>query len=152
MIETRQPAFTDWRGQPVHIGDTVVYPSGSGRSSQMTEGVLIDVWRVIRDERWNYKRIEPDEEPPIKLVWEVVRDDDGNPVEEDGVYLRHQVQVPDFEWRARIQPTGDSRWRGHGDWRETGDAHTDYAEKKTVKAVTLTVIQNITLVAPRADR
>lgn len=34
-------SYTNWLGQTISIGDTIVYPQLSGRSCQMTEGVVL---------------------------------------------------------------------------------------------------------------
>lgn len=41
----------DWRGNLVAPGDTVLYPRMSGRSVEMREASVLEVWRKVADRR-----------------------------------------------------------------------------------------------------
>jgi hypothetical protein len=140
--------FTDWRGSPVRPGDVVLYPSMSGRSCQMTEGVFIEAWKVYYNcSKW--QRLAPGETPPTKKSDERLRDEAGDLVWEgegpDRRVVWHEVELPaKTEWRIRIQPTRDSRftrYSGTGDWNP--EKH-DYERIAPAKPVTLTLPNNVT--------
>lgn len=43
------PEARDWRGNLMSVGDTVLYPRQSGRSVELREAVVLEVWRMDED-------------------------------------------------------------------------------------------------------
>lgn len=72
--------YTDWRGNIIRIGDTVLYPSLVGRTAQMTEGTVQDIYCVERNSYLG-KWVRTDERPS---------------------------DVNSVKWRINILPTRDS--------------------------------------------
>ena len=92
------PSFTNWLGQNIAVGDTVVYPRLSGRSCHLQEGVLVELSLMTEEEarrQYGSRRVRRDgrtfqEELP-REKWE------------------HHIGRPT---RAKVQPTErSSRWR-----------------------------------------
>lgn len=90
------PEVTDWRGNSITVGDTVLYPRASGRSVEMREAVVLAIYRKDED-RYDWSR------------------------DADGAYVR--TAVPDFKFH--LQPTGPgSRGFYAGDqpvWVQNGE-------------------------------
>ena len=127
--------FVDWRGNPVKPQDIVLYPSMSGRSCQMTEGILIDIWQVYNDpETSEWVRLGVGEEVPMKRIPPWMRAE-GGPAEEPCPLL----------WRAKIQPTADSRFTRHGTYAKYDSLTDTYGPTREAKPVTLYIVENITL-------
>ncbi|ROO82621.1 hypothetical protein EDD29_0102 [Actinocorallia herbida] len=127
------PEFIDWRGNRVEVGDTVLYPSSAGRSCQITEGTVLDIWQAYRSE-YEWKRYVEGAVLPTESVSEVVVDADGSVLlNERGYAIREEVErsVP-LEWRIRIQPTRDSR------------AFHRKEQGPPSKAVTILICENVT--------
>lgn len=88
--------LTDWLGTEYGVGDTIVYPVGSGRSVEMQQATVLDIWTVYncpKDYKW--KRLKEGEEVPSKLRWNAdthEREPNGEPV--------------DTQLRVRLQPNG----------------------------------------------
>lgn len=86
--------LTDWRGNDYGVGATVIYPRQSGRSVEVKEAVVLDIYEVYRDpEDWSWKRLPEGELMP-----------DDRPV----------------ELRVRVQPFKASRftpWAGDEDFK-----------------------------------
>ncbi|MFI6813242.1 hypothetical protein ACIBG7_12560 [Nonomuraea sp. NPDC050328] len=129
------PTRTDWRGNTYTIGTTVLYPRMSSRSCEITEGVVIDIWDAIYDPK----------------VYKWVRADPDNPT--------HQaITGRDREPRVKIQPNGrGSRNFYRSDSRPARDENGEYIldargfrvyEKTELKPVTLTILDNITVITP----
>ncbi|WP_282203928.1 hypothetical protein [Kitasatospora fiedleri] len=60
--------LTDWRGAEYGVGDIVLYPRMSGRSCEMQEGTVTDIYVAVRDpETYGWKRLAegatPDGQP-----------------------------------------------------------------------------------------
>lgn len=85
--------MTDWRGRSYQTGDGIVYPRMSGRSCEMSDGMVTDIWETRRD----------------REKWEWVRKDPGAPWQEGD------------EWRVQIQPYNSSRDFGRGGWGHNAD-------------------------------
>lgn len=123
--------FNDWRGQPLTPGDIVFYPSMRSRSCQITEGILLDIYRVYyHPDTYEWTKLEPEQEIPTRPVWR-----DGEVVGKEECST---------EWRALIQPTGDSRFprsSTRGTWNhETGERGPEQA----ARPITLSIVQNLT--------
>lgn len=89
--------FIDWRGYPINIGDKVLYPSLVGRTAQMTEGEVLDIYRVQYDHDKN-KWVRTNRPPTPKVD-----------------NINHMDKV---FWRIRIQPTSDSMNSVRGGWKQ----------------------------------
>jgi hypothetical protein len=127
--------LTDWRGNEYGVGDTVLYPRVSGRSAEISEGTVTDIYQVYYgDFKWRRWRGEGPE--PTKFVF------DG--WDEDG--KRKEKEVSALGTRVQIQPSGrTSRDFGYWSAREY-NAETQKFDKKAPKAVTILNIENITKV------
>ncbi|MFI6485211.1 hypothetical protein ACIBH1_45385 [Nonomuraea sp. NPDC050663] len=129
---SEQMTLTDWRGNPYTVGTTVLYPRMSGRSCEICEGVVVDIWEAVYDRKlYKWVRANPDK-------------------------LAHQaVTGRDREMRVKIQPNGrGSRDFYRSDSRAARDENGDYVydddghmvfEKVDLKPVTLTIIENVTV-------
>lgn len=123
--------YTDWRGHPVKPKDVVLYPSMRDRSCQMTEGILLSVWRVYyHPDNHEWTRLEPGQEIPTQPTWR-----------RGEVVGKEECRT---QWRAQVRPTADSRftrWSTQGDW----DHETlTRGPEKPAKPITLTVVKNLT--------
>lgn len=46
--------YTDYLGNPVHVGDTIVYPVQQGSSAaNLTTGEIVAIDEIVPDEPWN---------------------------------------------------------------------------------------------------
>jgi hypothetical protein len=128
----------DWRGNALTPGCVVLYPRTSGRSCEVQEGILLDVWRVYK--------------PPGSWEWKRLHDGQDVPTEEVPEWDRHfdpakPTRPCENELRVRIQPTRSSRdfHRGGMTWdREAGK----YEPPAEFKPITLTICENVTFLAP----
>lgn len=122
--------LTDWRGNPYAIGTLILYPRMSGRSCEVQEGTVLDIYEAVYDRR-NHRG------------W--TRYDAANP--------NHQGQ--ERETRVKVQPTGRSsrdfyrsnrqvRRDEHGEIIRDENGHTMW-EKTEAKPVTLLITENITV-------
>ncbi|TDB90942.1 hypothetical protein E1264_03815 [Actinomadura sp. KC216] len=118
--------LTDWRGNEYGVGDLVLYPRMSGRSCEVREARVLDIWQVHYDD-YKWKRWTGEGPEPMKTVFDGW-DDDGNRVDKE---------VSALETRIKLRPTGRSS-RGFMDYSWRKDNGID------VKDVTLTIIENIT--------
>ncbi|WP_424533677.1 hypothetical protein ACOZ38_25410 [Sphaerisporangium viridialbum] len=131
--ETEPRTITDWRGNPYTVGTTIFYPRMSGRSCEMAEAVVVDIYDVV----WGCDD---------KIRWE--RFDPENPAHQ-AASGRNRVT------RVKVQPTGrGSRDFYRSDRRIVKDENGEtvrndegYAvwEKTDIKPVTLMIINNITV-------
>lgn len=114
----------DWRGNTYGVGDLIVYPRASGRSVEMSDGVVEAIFEVFYDtDSYGWKRVE------------------GANVPEDA---RRAMRV-------RVKPTGlGSRGFWRGDWR-TYKAEREGTGKADVKPVTLINVENITAIVSADD-
>ena len=63
---------TDWRGNTYTLGDTILYPRMSGRSVEMQEAVVVDLYHVhYSRETWDWARLPEGEavtaETPLRV-------------------------------------------------------------------------------------
>ncbi|WP_440100059.1 hypothetical protein [Streptosporangium sp. H16] len=131
--------LTDWRGNPYTVGTLIFYPRMSGRSCEMVEAVVVEIYDAVRDsDKYRWVRFDPD-----------------NP--------RHQATSKgDRVTRVVVQPTGlGSRdfFRSHTRLArdEAGEMVRDEQggpvwETTEIKPVTLMITNNVTVPAPRAGR
>ncbi|MFI9553691.1 hypothetical protein [Nonomuraea endophytica] len=127
---TDEITLTDWRGNTYTVGTTIFYPRMSGRSCEIQEGQVIEIWEAVFDNR--------------KYRW--VRFDADNP--------NHQGVKR--ETRVKIQPGRGSRGFYRDDTRRVEDEHGNIVrdeqghavwEKVEARAVTLAILENITVVS-----
>jgi len=148
---TLHSTWTDWRGNPYTVGDTVLYPRLSGRSVHMCEGVVTDLFEVYQGADYKYVRLAPGETAPLHEIWTWQNPED--PAERsryrrDG-WEHVQVAVPrDTERRAKIKPTGrSSRFAAY--WNKKWNPETHEFDETEQKPVTLTAnVESITLPVP----
>lgn len=118
----------DWRGNEFDVGSTVVYARMSGRSVEVSEAIVAEIYEVYRDdESWDWKRIKP------------------------GVELRESQKT---ETRIKLQPTGPGsrdflRWSDHKFVEDENGKFQRIPQKP--RAVTLQINNNITVVEPRSS-
>ncbi|MGW0061429.1 hypothetical protein ACWDTT_16065, partial [Streptosporangium sandarakinum] len=118
--------LTDWRGNTYSVGSNVIYGRMSGRSVELSEGTVIDIWYArydtVRFKGWT--RIDPSEA-----------------TDKDGL-------------RVKIQPHGPgsrSFYRSGVTYEADGDG--GYRRKfGEMKPVMLEVLENITVIPPRSDQ
>ena len=129
---------TDWRGNEYGVGDRVVYGRMSGRSVEMQEGVVLDIWETYQDrENYKWRRLAEGETAPSKQRYS----------RETGK-LEPTGEPEDTLTRVKLQPTGKgSRNFGRGDhaysWPD-GYGGKMIITPKTPKPVTLVIIENVT--------
>jgi hypothetical protein len=126
--------MTDWRGNEYDTGSLIVYPAMSGRSCEIVEAVVVEVYGVVRNEKTYGQRRAADGEQPKSI-------------------------------RARVQPTGRGSRRFYRstertDWIDdegnvvpSGEWRPGLTMRRTPtspRAVTLTILDNITVVSPRS--
>lgn len=158
--------LTDWRGNEYGVGDTVIYGRQSGRCVELQEGVVVDIWRVYQNNSYKWVRLEDNEEPPVgtnyageviknKITTRVKIQPSGNGSRNFGLppskchyFLEDGTEVSSSEWfdlKYQNNPgAGPPRYTPNKDFKGYFSS-----EKLPHKAVTLTVIENITLVTPR---
>lgn len=56
--------MTDWLGNEIGVGDTVMYIKGEKSWRGMSLGTVLDIWQMYRD-GWEYKRYEEGQELPM---------------------------------------------------------------------------------------
>lgn len=119
----------DWRGHPYTIGSTIFYPRMSGRSVEIQEGRVVDIWDAVYDlDRYKWVRYDPAK--PVEFT--------GDPVT-----------------RVKVMPTG----KGSRNFYRTGETYQRDASGELVfdddgqviieslefKAVTILNTENITV-------
>ncbi|MFG1709197.1 hypothetical protein ACFLIM_39000 [Nonomuraea sp. M3C6] len=130
MTEQQPMTLTDWRGNPYTVGTLIFYPRMSGRSCEIQEGEVLDIYEAVYDRR-TYRG------------W--MRYDAANPDHEG----------EERETRVKVQPTGRSsrdfyrtnhqvKRDEHGEIVRDENGRTVW-EKAEAKPVTLTVIDNVTV-------
>lgn len=62
--------LTDWRGNEYGVGDTVLYPRVDGRSAEMAEGVVKEIYVAFYDhDDYKWKRLGEGGVPPMRERW-----------------------------------------------------------------------------------
>lgn len=124
--------LTDWRGNEYGIGDTVLYPRTSGRSVEMSEATVADIYHVYYGDNYKWERWDGEGPEPTKRVFDGW-DEEGN---------RKTKEVSGLEIRVQLQPTGHtSRNFGYYSGREYKDGKRI---EKLPNKVTMVNIANIT--------
>lgn len=118
--------LTDWRGNEYGVGSKVLYPRMDGRSCEVREAIVVDVWQVYWGDNYKWERWTDDRPEPMKEVF--------SHWGEDGKQVYEEVSA--LETRIKLRPTGRSS-RGFMDysWRKNDE----------VKDVTLLITENITV-------
>jgi hypothetical protein len=136
--------LTDWRGNEYGVGDKVIYGRMSGRSVEMQEAVVAEIYRAYQDnETYKWKRLAEDDEIPFMRIYQQLGPDPRG----DWGYLPTGDPV-EITVRVRVQPTGKgSRSFYRDDY--TASWPDGYEGKMIVtphdpKPVTLIIIENIT--------
>ncbi|MER7365953.1 hypothetical protein [Nonomuraea wenchangensis] len=57
MTEQQPMTLTDWRSNPYTVGTLILYPRSQGRTVEVQEGKVLDIWDVVWAGRW--VRFEP---------------------------------------------------------------------------------------------
>ncbi|MEU7096037.1 hypothetical protein [Kitasatospora aureofaciens] len=126
--------LTDWRGNEYGVGDIILYPRISGRSCEISEATVVDIWETYRGDR-GWKRLAEGEPVPEKEYWNYA----------EGAYERRPAAT---EIRVKVQPNGrGSRqfYRTDYDYKRTPEGSYERVETG-IKPVTLNIIENITAV------
>lgn len=126
--------LTDWRGNEYGIGDTIFYPRMSGRSCEICEATVMDIWETYNDGR-RWKRLAEGETPPDKECWNIAE-------------RAYESRPAKTEVRVKVQPNGrGSRefYRNDFDYRKTAEGTYERVETG-IKPVTLNIIENVTAV------
>lgn len=130
--------LTDWRGNEYGAGSTVLYGRMSGRCVEIAEATVLDIWYVYRC--------------PVDYVWKRLGEQEATPTERrrNRATLSYAADEPcRTELRVRLQPLG----RGSRDF-DRPDSVTTWPDgysgervdtPKPLRAVTLTVTENITV-------
>jgi hypothetical protein len=131
--------LTDWRGAEYGAGDTILYPRMSGRSCEIAEATVVDIWQAYYDfDTYKWKRVAEGGELPMVRRHIVFSD----PPEFEEVPV-------DAVTRVKVQPNGrGSRDFSRSDYSYVKNAEGEYERVETgIKPVTLNIIDNITVIA-----
>lgn len=139
-------SFQNFLGQTIEVGDTVVYPAMSGRSTQLSEGVVLAIrGRTEEAAERGFKRgrrkVEGADRVEVhtyhdgtkwtRTVWDY--EDYDKPREE----WEHRIHEP---VRLKIKPTGrDSRWRQH--WSYADQEPNTRAQTLSANAPSVVLVQ-----------
>lgn len=170
VVSSRHLIWTDWRGNEYTVGDTVLYARMHGRSCEMAEGVVTDLFEVYYDRvgrTYKWIKLAPGELAPFETVYKYVHKVTG---EISPYNHRHSPDAEEWESkqvtlrmeterRAHIMPTGNtSRFNSYRDRERKFEydpvAGTGYhrdltpEEKAKLKPVRLSVTESITLPWP----
>lgn len=117
----------DWRGNEYYIGSTVIYPRASGRSVEITEAVVEDIYMVYyHKDKCKWVRVPEGEAPPEALVG------------------TNYSGLPEIKTRVKLKPTGPGS-------RAFYRGGVGIFKDEPIKSVTLLDIENITVVPERGD-
>lgn len=125
------PVLTDWRGNQFTVGSLVLYPRMSGRSAEIQEATVTDIWMVYRcPENFDWKRLPEGAEPPLGRSWNRVLGD-------------YEMVPAKTELRIKVQPIKSSRnfhrSADYDRWKNP-EVETSYRE------ATLTITENVTAI------
>lgn len=126
--------LTDWRGNEYGVGDTILYARMSGRSCEISEATVVDIWQAYSDGGRYNRLAEGDEVPTVQVFNYGTRE--------------YETRPARIEVRVKVQPNGrGSRnfYRTDFDYRENAEGGYDRVETG-IKPVTLHIIANITAV------
>jgi len=159
--------WTDWRGHEYTIGDTVLYARLSGRSCEMAEGVVTDLFEVYYcSDTYKWKRVDSLLGPPFKRKYGWI--DAQGKLRPDAGLSNSQARANGWNWeeyisnercrterRAKIMPGRTSRFNSYEDrgrkwaWDEatkTGEYHS--VPDEDLKPITLKICESITAIVP----
>lgn len=156
-----QLVWEDWRGNHYTVGSLILYTRMSGRSCELAEGRVADLYEVYYghdDYKWH--RLEPGEKTPEYETWRWKHNETGDIQryppsdldEREAHWKNVEVSVPcETERRAKILPTGrTSRGFGYYNKKWVYDEKTGKGEfvETEQKPVTLKITESITAVTP----
>lgn len=154
--------WTDWRGNDFTVGDTILYARMSGRSCEMAEGIVEDLFVVYNDpDKYKWVRLPENGPVPTHEVWRWRNPETGELKwgyggwgDREG-YERVQVTEPvETERRAKIMPTcRTSRFNSyeerHRKFIYDEKAGTgEFVDAGPRKAISLSVTESITAIVP----
>lgn len=151
--------WEDWRGNHYTVGSLVLYARMSGRSCEMAEGRVVDLYEVYYDNyKWN--KLAPGESAPEYETWRWKHNETGDIQryppsdldEREAHWKNVEVSVPcEVERRAKILPTNrTSRFGGYWNKKWVYDKATEKGEfvETEQKPITLKITESITAVTP----
>lgn len=161
--------WEDWRGNHYTVGSLVLYARMSGRSCELAEGRVVDLYEVYQEPaHYKWTRLEPGEAAPLHEVWKWKNKETGETLDWHGgwppdhdesgrVWEKIRVSEPvKTERRAKIMPTmrtsrfnsyshRNKKWVWDEETRKGG--YVDIPPEK-IKPIMLTVTESITAVTP----
>jgi hypothetical protein len=148
-----QNVWEDWRGNAYMVGSLVLYPRLDGRSCEIAEGRVLDLYEVYRDEDYKWHKLAAGEEAPLHEVmrWMCIETREVQQLHDELHSERTWVTEPrETERRAKIMPTGRTsrfaRWDKKWQWNEeTQQGGFVDAEPRPV---TLIITKSITVPSP----
>jgi len=127
--------LTDWRGNECRVGDLIVYPSMSGRSCEIVEGVVTRIYEAQR-EWYGFQGIRPENDPWYPRVR----------VQPTGRGSRSFYRTDHvLEW---LDAEGNVVEWEDAVWDPQTNARLHREAPIPLKEVILTVVENVTLLTP----
>lgn len=113
--------LTDWLGNEYGPGDLIIYPVGAGRSIEMQQATVVDIWTVYMcptDYKW--KRLKEGQEVPTK--------EEGHWNHSGGKseWVSDGHKPVKTERRVRLQPNG----KGSRNFSTRADSKTTYIDSE----------------------
>jgi hypothetical protein len=113
--------LTDWRGNVYRKGSRVLYAAMSGRSVELQEAVVVEIYTAYMDQKsYKWKKLKEGEEVPYQLCW--------NPELQDYTPGLDRVKS---EVRVKLQPNG----RGSRDFHMRNDTAVSYVNRDSGEEV-----------------
>lgn len=146
--------WTDWRGNDYTEGTLILYARMSGRSCEMAEGVVVELYEVYYGDDYKWEKLAPGEPVPEHDVWRWKNTETGELSTYRGQGYTEQVQVSvprQHERRAKILPTNrTSRFGGYDTKKWVWDEESGKGEfiETEMKPVTLKITESITVPLP----
>lgn len=153
-----QNVWEDWRGNLYTVGSLVLYARMSGRSCELAEGRVVDLYEVYRNQDWKWVKVPAGKEAPLVKKWKCY-DEAGEEMRchGQGCVREDEVRTPaDTERRAKIMPTmRTSRFNSYAhrnkkwvwDEKTSSGGYVDLPPEK-IKPITLNITESITAVTP----
>jgi len=152
--------WTDWRGNDYAKGTLILYARMSGRSCEMAEGVVKDLYEVYYGDDYTWHKLAPGETAPEHEVHRWKNTETGEVSKYNMQWHRQngepwvtvEVTEPrETERRAKILPTNrTSRFGGYWNKKWVYDEEAgkgDFIETEQ-KPITLKVTESITVPLP----
>lgn len=145
--------WEDWRGNLYTVGSLVLYARMSGRSCEIAEGRIADIYEIYYGDDYRWHKLAPGEPIPEHTVnrWKDPETGELSRYRRDG-FARAEVTEPrENQRRAKIMPTGRTS-RGWGYWNkkwvyDDATGHGEFVETEQ-KLITLKITESITAVMP----